>query len=308
MKKKKLVSGVLAFAVTLGTFAGLGAPVMAKESIKTTVENTKTAPAYNMGKVTISKSSPAAKSAAKTSAKTSAQIGESAKISVNKTYLVKTRPGKRNKYTFKAPKTGFIFVSSGFSDVGLHGNFSLYIGKKAVSRSSWMSELSNFPMFRGIFFGVKKGVKYTLVVDKGNSLLTKHDGNNYYTLKVKMASISEKSGRKQSKSGTIKKNKTIKGVIEAGKYKPDYYKFKVTKGKKIVIYFSGATSDSKDSIIAKVTHRSGRFKYTRTVYINRVFGKKLTLKGSRHLIRGTYYIKLYKEHSKSNGFYNIKWK
>ena len=63
---------------------------------------------------------------------------------------------------------------------------------------------------------------------------------------VAFKAIKEKSGSKKSNAKKIKKNRARLGIIEAGKARADFYKFRVTRGSKVRIYFSGRVAAIED--------------------------------------------------------------
>ena len=68
-------------------------------------------------------------------------------------------------------------------------------------------------------------------------------------MKVTNTAIKEKSGKKKSKAVLIKKKKTKKGTIVAGEKRTDWYKFKVTKKKRVRVIMKGATNDQLKVVI-----------------------------------------------------------
>lgn len=247
------------------------------------------------------------------SSETAPMINTSGTISLNKVYLVKTpRVYPVSYFSFKAPKSGYIY----FEGRPLASYVTLYANGKKVSNTAYQSWNSGSSWLNGVYFGVKKGVKYTLAVspvyieNKGN-----YTDYKYFKMGVAFKAIKEKSGSKKSNAKKIKKNRARLGIIEAGKARADFYKFRVTRGGKVRIYFSGRVAATGEEMKLTVFHKSGRIKYKRTLYVSRGgTGWKLTLKG-RRFVRGTYYLKVQRGESKydskaklTTGFYQIKWK
>lgn len=218
---------------------------------------------------------------------------------LSKGVLVSNSDNQDDWFTFKAAKSGYLTLGC----YGIGGYLSLYRGNKRLSGRVWISNYEGSTAqdyMKGTFFGVKKGVTYRLRMEP--TYIPKQK----YSLVVKNTAVREKSGKKKSKSSTIKRNQKRTGYIAAGENKADYYKLK-TNRKKLVLRFDGGTNEA---LRLKLTHKSGRVKVSRTMTLNRLNGHKYTAtaKGSGNAVKGTWYLKVYRYNKTSSGFYTLKWK
>lgn len=156
-------------------------------------------------------------------------------------------------------------------------------------------------------FGVKKGTYY---------LAVKAPYNPLYTIKATNTAVKTKAGAKKSKAVTLKKGKTKKGVIYAKNKKTpakQWYKFKVTKRKKVKLYVNTKTSGGntiaggiKVTMSAKRSYGTG----SQTFYYGSPSGvlKPYTVgnKG-KTLDPGVYYVCV-SGYNYGNGYYTLKWK
>lgn len=193
--------------------------------------------------------------------------------------------GQTNYFKFKAIRNGYLRVQSseGYDKVTLYNSTK----KKALSNATSTHYAPTY--------GVKKGRTYYVRVVSG------YNSDGGYNLKVTNTAIKEKSGKKKSKAVLIKKKKTKKGTIVAGEKRTDWYKFKVTKKKRVRVIMKGATNDQLKVVIYKGKRRvgSGTFGY---------YSEKLTLKSLGKLSKGTYHIKVYRGNKKSSGWYSLSWR
>lgn len=149
---------------------------------------------------------------------------------------------------------------------------------------------------KDVVYGVTKGKTYYIRVTMPYANTT-----GFYAFSVKNSKISEKSGTKKSKAVTIKKNKTIKGTIQAGSSQADWYKFKLTSKKKVIINMKGCTNSQLKIIVYKGSKKIKSFIYDNSK-------ESLLLKSSGKWSKGTYYIKVQRANSYSSGWYSLKWK
>lgn len=196
--------------------------------------------------------------------------------------------GQTNYFRFKAVKNGYLNVQSSenYDKVTLCNS-----KKKAVSNTLSTGYV--------VTYGVKKGTTYYVKVVSG------YNGDGGYNFKVTNTRIKEKSGKKKSKAVLIKKKKTKKGTIVAGEKRTDWYKFKVTKRKRVRITIKGNTNEQIKYVIykgkRKVMGGSGTLwrNYDGRTEINKLSGK---------LTKGTYHIKVYRGTKKSSGWYSLSWR
>ena len=127
-----------------------------------------------------------------------------------------------------------------------------------------------------------------------------YNASGMYQLKVTNTGISEKSGTTKSKAVTIKKGSTKKGTITAGSSQADWYKFKLTSKKSVIMTIKGATNDQ----LKIAVYDGKKIVKTSTIYNNT---KSITLTSVGKWSKGTYHIKVYRGNSKSSGWYSLKW-
>ncbi len=215
----------------------------------------------------------------------------------NKTYKT-FYPGDSdcvNYFKFKATKTGYVTVV--MRDANNYATSS-YITlcsskKKALTDKVWVYTQSS--TYTKAVFAVEKNTTYYLKV-------TDVDGKA--AIKYTQTSISEKSGSTLKKAKSLSKSKTVKGTISAGSSRADYYKIKLTKSQKLKLYVAGDAAGSLD--IQVYTAKGAKYGYAETA----VYGvnDEDVLTSYKKLSKGTYYIKIYRNDSKSNGYYTLKWK
>ena len=167
--------------------------------------------------------------------------------------------------------------------------------KKSLSGESLASEEPTY--------GVKKGKTYWIKLKNPWS-----SSAGYYTFTLNNGKVKEsKAGKSQKKAVTIKKNKNIKGWIEAGKKEgkqADWYKFNLTGKKSVKIYMKGGTNDKINvTVYEKIGSRTRKIG-TRTV--NNNFNNIIPSRGKWS--KGTYWIKISRGTAKSSGYYTLKWK
>ena len=194
-------------------------------------------------------------------------------------------------FKFKAAKTGYIVAEV---DNNSSGDITLCSSKKkSLSGSQWTSGSSGSTS-NHVVYGVKKGTTYYLkFTGESDKVQIK------YTLK----SVKEKSGSKRSKAVNLKRKKAAKGIIIAGNKTADWYKVRLTKSRKLNITLKGS---SNDCIRAKIYDSRGKAVLggTTSIYKNKSGG---TLESYRKM-KGTYYIKIYRDNKKSSGNYSISWR
>lgn len=189
------------------------------------------------------------------------------KMSNNKVKEVYTYGNATLYFKFKAAKTGSMKLYN-TSEYG--SDFTLCNSKKkALTRDSFLSR-SN------ITYTVKKGTTYLIKVD---DTIGEH-----IKIKYKISGVSVKKNTKKSKAVTLKKKKTIKGVTIVGKRTSYWYKFKVTKAKKLNI----ATKFAGTGKCSITVYRGSKRIHT----YNNVDSRTKKLYTTGKLSKGTYYLKI----------------
>lgn len=193
--------------------------------------------------------------------------------------------------TIQDPATG---LQSTIPRTYAQGKWCLYNSKKNTALSSNDTFRTNSTQSADLTqtYGVKKNTTYYLRVSSNSNL----------SIKCKFTKVSESSGSKKSKAKSIKKNKTIKGIIAAGDKTVDWYKIKLPKKQVLHIYFSGRTNDK-----LKITF-SGTYLKTAKKYIVRGNTKTQHTYTTERAQPGNYYVKVERNNTKSSGYYTLKWK
>ena len=202
--------------------------------------------------------------------------------------------GTVNYVKYKATQTGYLKTSTDTSSKMVKITLCDK-SKKALSGESLASEEPTY--------GVKKGKTYWIKLKNPWSTSA-----GYYTFTLNNGKVKEsKAGKSQKKAVTIKKNKNIKGWIEAGKKEgkqADWYKFYLTGKKSVKIYMKGGTNDKINvTVYEKIGSRTRKIG-TRTV--NNNFNNIIPSRGKWS--KGTYWIKISRGTAKSSGYYTLKWK
>lgn len=194
------------------------------------------------------------------------------------------------------PSSGALVVSgnsvysygySGISVVLCNSKF------KVIDRSSYGAYV-NAKQESAEVYGVKKGTYYLKVTGKTN-----------YAVGAAFKSWTDKGGSSKKKAKTIKLSKTYKGVMPAGENKADWYKFKVTKNKKLKLTLSAQGNGGIEFTVygpglsSKGAYAGNCSNATRTAWLVR--GSK-KVKASK----GTYYIKVTRSVKNVSGVYSIK--
>ncbi len=202
--------------------------------------------------------------------------------------------GTVNYVKYKATQTGYLKTSTDASSKMVKITLCDK-SKKSLSGESLASEEPTY--------GVKKGKTYWIKLKNPWS-----SSAGYYTFTLNNGKVKEsKAGKSQKKAVTIKKNKNIKGWIEAGKKEgkqADWYKFNLTGKKSVKIYMKGGTNDKINvTVYEKIGSRTRKIG-TRTV--NNNFNNIIPSRGKWS--KGTYWIKISRGTAKSSGYYTLKWK
>lgn len=199
----------------------------------------------------------------------------------------------------KPSKTGYITVDL---KVGYYGYLTLCNSKKkAVSMIKYVDCYST----NKVRFAVKKNTTYYLKLQSyGKTSVT----SVKYTLKA----VKEKSGSKLSKAVAFKKGKTVSGVILPGDKTKDCYKITLTKPQVVKLKITGNVSSGRIKI--KIYGDKNKEEEIGTKYIKGINFKNVLYSTTGYSSskdskwsKGTYYIEVFREDSKSNGNYSITW-
>lgn len=198
-----------------------------------------------------------------------------------------------NYFKFKAGYTGYLTVGS-----DERVQITLCNSKKAVASNAVTNLYRSTAgsTYNSVTFGVKKGYTYNVKVTASSKYLDQYE---YYKLLVTNKAITEKSGTKKSRAATIKRGYLKKGTITAGSSQSDWYKFKLTGKKKVTVTMKGDTNKKMYMTLYKGNSkiRTSSFYY-----------KNSSIKYTRTLSKGTYYIKISRADKYSSGWYSLKWR
>lgn len=162
----------------------------------------------------------------------------------------------------------------------------------AVYVNESTSELKN------AVFAVKKGTYYLMISSPSNVV----------TLSINEQVITEKSGTKKEKAGTIKKGKKVLGtsLITDSSGKIDWYKVTLKKDAPVTLKFNSNISSG----LMQVTIYGNQQKYKRTFAMCGMNScDTIYLKDSKtdKLPKGTYYIQIKKSSQITSGDYSIEY-
>ena len=223
-------------------------------------------------------------------------------------------PGVDTWIKFKAKNTGYITIKAACKSDLANDTYG-YItfcdkNKKALGQADELYRTDyDDAKYYTTTYGVKKGQTYYFQVYSRHGV----------TLTAYANSQKKAAGTKKAKAKTIKKNKTVKGVIIAGDKTVDWYKIKLTKSQKVKINYTAKSNGDTDYYGIKFTFCDSKGKaFTYNAYdrVNRVYPKsgmefclKNTATGKKSGLKtGTYYVKVERYNKKSSGYYTLKWK
>ena len=195
------------------------------------------------------------------------------------------KDAQTNHFKFKAVRNGYLKVqgSEAYDKITLCNS-----KKKAISTAVYTGYNPTF--------GVKKGKTYYIRV------AASYNSDGIYALKVTNSTVLDKSGKKKTRATLLKRNRTKKGTIVASENRTDWYKFRLTKKKKVRITVKGATNNRIKIAVYRGNKRIGSV--GSFSYLNK--GVKMTSIGK--WTKGTYYIKIYRGSKNSSGWYSVNWK
>lgn len=214
-------------------------------------------------------------------------------------------------FKIKPTKKGYITFTSdyvhGYSVALLNSSKNL-ISVGDSSFDDFYSAGSQYKYQTFINYGVKKGVTYYIRV-KGASTEREEYGKPYVgSIKWTNSAVKPaKSGSKKSKAKSLKRKKTIKGLVVAGDKKAKWYKI-TTKRKTIRLLFKAPKTNGsiKITTIKRMYGHKGKWiknTYTASRGGNYVSGPTTNPNGTKW----TMYLKVQRK-GKASGYYTLKWK
>lgn len=221
-------------------------------------------------------------------------------LSNGKAKLVALLDKDSNYYKFTMNQAGAIKVYTTYAN-GKECYLDVEICQKAGESYKTVSSLES--VAEGSSIGLAKGTYYIKISNGSDA---------YYSVKYVVSVSADKSGSTKQKAASLKLGTASKGIItiQDKTSKVDWYKVKLTKAKAVALSLSGDVTgivsldfyDSKDGyygglFVSKYTKEDSGEPYT---IINGSKNKKLG--------KGTYYIKITKDDSKTSGSYSVKVK
>ena len=193
-----------------------------------------------------------------------------------------------------------IYVSSYSGNVSYYGMYvQLYNSKMKLLDIYDSGEYVNAVNEDVAVYGVKKGTYYIKV-----------SGEQNYAIAASFEKTTNKGGTSKKKATTLKHNRTTSGIMPAGEKSSatDWYKFKVTKSKKLRLNISTTGNGYFKFYLYGPSYKNG-------CYIDSLWNEKGTYYSINSLTRkklkvktGTYYIKVVRSTKKSSGKYTLRWK
>lgn len=193
-------------------------------------------------------------------------------------------------YQFKPNKNGYVT----FTALTDSGHITLLdSNKKALTKRLSVYNSSTIGNER-VTYAVKKNTIYYVKLSCSDKT----------TFRYVLTSLSSKGGSKKSKATSLKSGKAIKGLLIAGNKNACWYKFKLTKNKKIKLIITGKCVD--DFKIDVLDSSGDSVFYAPYTLTGRNISK--TINPYQKFNKGTYYIKVSKKTSYSTGYFSVKFK
>lgn len=187
------------------------------------------------------------------------------------------------------------------------GNATGYIALFNSTKSSRLSSKAIFyntahqnnPFWYEFTFGLRKNQTYYVRVR----------GDNAAAVSAAFTKINDKSGSSKEKAKVLKKNKTRTGFIPAGASKTGWHKIKLTKKKRLRLYYSAKTSGSFRMTIYRGKQVIGR----RNIYYTSgerkivLYQYSTATKKKTGMKKGNYFITIERANAASSGSYQLRW-
>ena len=197
----------------------------------------------------------------------------------------------------------FTLVSNYKEDTRMSdGYITIYKGSKRVSLQKAVSYYGNGSSDQWAAFALKKGTYrvHVQMVYKGFYDANYNVQPNVYKVRTSIATKTDGGGNTKGKAVTLKNNKYKSGIVavtETSNTKGDWYKFKLTKTRKVKLTFTGQGEG------IGISYQTSKIPIS---YHNNVrnFFKGKAVK----LPKGTYWFKITKSNSLYSGYYKVKIK
>ena len=210
--------------------------------------------------------------------------------------------GATNTFTFVPTKTGQLKVRPSRSAKVSLKNKSGKVISKITNNTEWV-----------VFFGVKKGVTYQIVIEPNSS------SKGRYNILVSNVRKSVSGGTSRKKAQTIKKGSKKTGVLVAGKSTTRWYKITLTKKKKLKLelhvygcqktiftLYKGKSTKALQTIDAVNYYDDMVYDYESELY-GVTSGAAYYGLTTKTLAAGTYYLRVSRGNATSSGTYQFSW-
>ena len=183
------------------------------------------------------------------------------------------------------------------------GYIALYNSSKSSRLSSkaiyYNTTHKNNPFWYVFTFGVRKNQTYYV----------RMRGDNAVTVSGTFTKINDKAGSSKTKARVLKKNKNRTGMIPAGTSETDWYKIKLTKQKRLRLYYSAKTSGSFRMTIYRGKQMIGRqnIYYTSGERKIVLYQYSTTTKKKSGVKKGNYFVTIERANTASSGSYTLRW-
>ena len=203
-------------------------------------------------------------------------------------------------YKIKAPSDGVIEIEPGadvnHSSGGASVETMLLNSKcKAVSDESYSNKDDRTK------YCVRKGTYYIKATDDG-----------LFQFRYRFTKMKTSKNVKQSKAMSVKRGKTVKGILAAGEGEKNgrWYKIVLPKTKKVTVSTKVSVGDINDYSVYIYKKGSSKPVFAVTAPIRFGGPAKYSMSKKCLLDKGTYYMKVFKRNNykKSSVQYSIKWK
>lgn len=224
---------------------------------------------------------------------------DQAVIDIEPGKTVKIRPASGDDVqkvylTFRASRDGLLAISG----QNFQGTVQLQKDNgKSISDSIEYDTLDDD--FETAHFGVSKGTVYRLCFD---GALAEPEKRSYYSVKVSNTAVSSLAGTRRGNAQVMKRGKSYRGVITAGKKETDWYRINLNKPQKFRLNYEAKTCGSLKIYFYGTGIRNHVSTFRRTD--EGLVGKVWT--GSK-VAAGTYYVKVVRSGKNSSGVYTLTW-
>ncbi|MBQ9942379.1 MAG: hypothetical protein IJP03_05175 [Christensenellaceae bacterium] len=216
------------------------------------------------------------------------------KLAENKlTKFYQATPDLNMYFRIVANDTGYIRISG----KKLNGYVTLCdADRKPLSSKDRINSASEYIYENSVVYGVTKGKTYYIRVNSNQPMAY---------IKWANGAISDKSGSSKAKAKAMSSKTTYKGYIAAGSKTQDWYKFTLSSPKYWRLQMKGATNDT---LRIRLYTASGTLFHTDYFRSSHEYGSGYFIYTTSKLPKGTYYVCISRDNSKSSGYYSLYWK